>query len=476
MDTIGNAASNMNRATSGEQTTFDGKSNPHEPHSKLPPTSHTSAAAAATSAEAKGHDNKQQPRYVPEFDPTTPLTAGGSGQISSPGYSTTSPTVAVGGAGPEKSAVSDVKGDRSVGESLGLTSENLSEFEKEHEYPVAPHSSCVDDYPVSPKTIPTPSPRLGFLPSGLDKELEQTSHGHPTKGYNNTGYTYVDTNILNPPSTETSEPSTTEYSNTGATNPPYVATKVPELEDTGHPTTGYNNPGYTYVDTNILNPPSTETSNTARPDPICEALSSAHDKSNLPSVGTYEGGIQPGCNTAGSNTNPKCASESGSFSSTIVNQATSTYFDTPKSVTGAGDDDSGTTIEPIVGAGPESGQVRDKQQGAGKPLEVDKGDRLDSREGEQPGEVFGTKYEKSSGMAADGGDFDATRPGAGREADRLLEQKGVHRGHQAPHEERSENKHQAHEPKHNGHDEGSGEKKGFGDKIKDKLHLGHHGK
>lgn len=34
------------------------------------------------------------------------------------------------------------------------------------------------------------------------------------------------------------------------------------------------------------------------------------------------------------------------------------------------------------------------------------------------GEGTGEKYVKSSGLAADGGDFDATKPGAGREADR----------------------------------------------------------
>ncbi|KAM7207353.1 putative glycine-rich cell wall structural protein 1 protein [Naviculisporaceae sp. PSN 640] len=39
----------------------------------------------------------------------------------------------------------------------------------------------------------------------------------------------------------------------------------------------------------------------------------------------------------------------------------------------------------------------------------------------------GLLYVRSSGLKADGGDFDATKPGAGREADRLLEQKGVHR-------------------------------------------------
>ncbi|KAL8365993.1 hypothetical protein RB595_004666 [Gaeumannomyces hyphopodioides] len=37
----------------------------------------------------------------------------------------------------------------------------------------------------------------------------------------------------------------------------------------------------------------------------------------------------------------------------------------------------------------------------------------------------GEKLVKASGLAADGGDFDAANPGAGREADRLLEQKGI---------------------------------------------------
>ncbi|KAM0247726.1 hypothetical protein ACHAQJ_009757 [Trichoderma viride] len=35
------------------------------------------------------------------------------------------------------------------------------------------------------------------------------------------------------------------------------------------------------------------------------------------------------------------------------------------------------------------------------------------------------EYVKASGLAADGGDFDASKPGAGLEADRLMEQKGI---------------------------------------------------
>ncbi|KAK5664005.1 hypothetical protein OQA88_219 [Cercophora sp. LCS_1] len=40
----------------------------------------------------------------------------------------------------------------------------------------------------------------------------------------------------------------------------------------------------------------------------------------------------------------------------------------------------------------------------------------------------GELYVRSSGLKADGGDFDAAKPGAGREADRLLEEKGVSHG------------------------------------------------
>ena len=42
------------------------------------------------------------------------------------------------------------------------------------------------------------------------------------------------------------------------------------------------------------------------------------------------------------------------------------------------------------------------------------GDKSDSKDSEGAGE----QYVKTTGLAADGGDFDATKPGAGREADR----------------------------------------------------------
>lgn len=61
---------------------------------------------------------------------------------------------------------------------------------------------------------------------------------------------------------------------------------------------------------------------------------------------------------------------------------------------------------------PEDASTGHKRQDSGKGLSGD-----DNEEGKKEG--TGEEYVKSSGLAADGGDFDASRPGAGREADRM---------------------------------------------------------
>ncbi|KAI0166554.1 hypothetical protein GGR57DRAFT_29606 [Xylariaceae sp. FL1272] len=85
-------------------------------------------------------------------------------------------------------------------------------------------------------------------------------------------------------------------------------------------------------------------------------------------------------------------------------------------------------------------------------------DPNDSKKSEGTGE----QYVKSSGLQADGGDFDATKPGAGREADRLLEEKGIH------------NPTDDAKPAAGGSEDRSSSpesgKKSLGQKIKDKLH------
>ncbi|KAM4055381.1 hypothetical protein HRG_008692 [Hirsutella rhossiliensis] len=69
----------------------------------------------------------------------------------------------------------------------------------------------------------------------------------------------------------------------------------------------------------------------------------------------------------------------------------------------------------------------------------------------------GEQYVRTTGLAADGGDFDATKPGAGKEADRLMEEKGMsHEG--------GDNK----GGKKTGG--GDGDKPSLGERIKNKLH------
>ncbi|TFB01852.1 hypothetical protein CCMA1212_006152 [Trichoderma ghanense] len=58
-----------------------------------------------------------------------------------------------------------------------------------------------------------------------------------------------------------------------------------------------------------------------------------------------------------------------------------------------------------------------------EPSVEEKQNHENAHEGDAAAEE--TEYVKTTGLAADGGDFDAAKPGAGREADRLMEQKGL---------------------------------------------------
>ncbi|CAI6332263.1 unnamed protein product [Periconia digitata] len=97
-------------------------------------------------------------------------------------------------------------------------------------------------------------------------------------------------------------------------------------------------------------------------------------------------------------------------------------------------------------------------------------ERRESKVGNPGGQEHGTepkgtgeKHVKSTGLATDGGDFDASKPGAGREADRLLEQKGIHRDEKGNME--------------GGTDASPGspgkDKVSKMHKLKEKLHIGH---
>ncbi|OAA71947.1 hypothetical protein LEL_09182 [Akanthomyces lecanii RCEF 1005] len=83
----------------------------------------------------------------------------------------------------------------------------------------------------------------------------------------------------------------------------------------------------------------------------------------------------------------------------------------------------------------------------------------------------GEQYVKSSGLQADGGDFDATKPGAGREADRLMEQKGIAPTASSKGKESSTSSSGDHKTHGSGSGEGKEkEKHGLVEKIKEKLH------
>jgi hypothetical protein len=73
------------------------------------------------------------------------------------------------------------------------------------------------------------------------------------------------------------------------------------------------------------------------------------------------------------------------------------------------------------GPGPRSLEEKAREgggAGAGAGAGENDDDDDDGPQKESHGEGTGEKYVKSSGMVADGGDFDASNPGAGREADR----------------------------------------------------------
>ncbi|OHW89937.1 hypothetical protein CSPAE12_11447 [Colletotrichum incanum] len=77
--------------------------------------------------------------------------------------------------------------------------------------------------------------------------------------------------------------------------------------------------------------------------------------------------------------------------------------------------------------GGDAGNVK-KDSAKGGLIEDDSTSGLEDKKEDDPkavsrSEGTGEKYIKTSGLAVDGGDFDATKPGAGREADRLLDEK-----------------------------------------------------
>jgi len=141
-----------------------------------------------------------------------------------------------------------------------------------------------------------------------------------------------------------------------------------------------------------------------------------------------------------------------------------------------------TNIDDIDGE--EALKKRDPNDHSGEPMHMHGAgeektstkieDRRESKAGQPGGQDMGKEehgtgeqWVKTSGLAAEGGDFDATKPGAGREADRLLEQKGIHKTKPGDVADDKASKSSSPSPS------GGKEKVSLGDKIKTKLHIGH---
>ncbi|KAK4239987.1 hypothetical protein C8A03DRAFT_13643 [Achaetomium macrosporum] len=129
----------------------------------------------------------------------------------------------------------------------------------------------------------------------------------------------------------------------------------------------------------------------------------------------------------------------------------------PESVSQSGSSEQGQR------AGQEEGVEGHRRRDSGKSLGSEAGEAGEGGVTELAGMggkgVGGEEYVRSSGLKADGGDFDAARPGAGKEADRLLEEKGVHLGKETGHGQEA--------------DHAGKEKHSLKDKIKAKLHKTH---
>jgi hypothetical protein len=105
-----------------------------------------------------------------------------------------------------------------------------------------------------------------------------------------------------------------------------------------------------------------------------------------------------------------------------------------------------------------------------KPNEVGSGAGESSNSENQPHDPKEDEYITASGFAADGGDFDASKPGAGREADRLMEQKGVHLGEGSSSEPTSHTESHSSDKHHGSSHESKKDKPSLGERIKAKLH------
>ncbi|KAH8148428.1 uncharacterized protein LAJ45_07530 [Morchella importuna] len=245
-----------------------------------------------------------------------------------------------------------------------------------------------------------------------------------------------------------------------------------------------------------------------------------HHQSGAPAQGSNIQSLvdpNPATSTSGisSTSKPTSTSNPSTTAGSATHGATNSGLEAanaaPKSVTGAVGSGPGAAVEPSVGAHPGHAQQQTpKQQGADRPLEEPSNTSTSTSkrdtgapkplglgaQNNEHSQGTGEKYEKSTGVAAEGGDFDASRPGAGKEADRLLDEKGIHHGKETKPDTSDvtaglghskllpghKDKSHTDTPKDHHHDNqttpppsdgGSSGHKGLAEKIKEKLHIHH---
>lgn len=330
--------------------------------------------------------------------------------------------------------------------------------------------------------------------TGPEKFIEQSQ---PVR--ENTGYDNATGSI--PKSTSTSHHSSSDLASGVTGSQRVIAETQPARENTGYDNSGVestetalrpkkvssvdtpshdNNDSSSYEKTTTYEgEPQFDHSSSAR-----ENVSSSRDEdkasSNLGNAG-YEGSGPH--KAVGSSTGPN--DQSKGQQDIRSPDDSNTHPDVARKRDNVDDADGGVDADKnpgkVDGPGPRPVAELAKEHGgdAGKATEGEKGekgaagdDEEDDGDGPQKtshGEGTGEKYVKTSGLAADGGDFDATKPGAGREADRLLETKGVHRDAGNPNAPATTDDSAG----TSGHEEHK-EKTSLKDKIKDKLHRHGH--
>ncbi|KAG6014042.1 hypothetical protein E4U54_005909 [Claviceps lovelessii] len=111
--------------------------------------------------------------------------------------------------------------------------------------------------------------------------------------------------------------------------------------------------------------------------------------------------------------------------------------------------------------GGDAGNVHTESKAKAKANTSESSKKSNEKDAQEKG--TGEKLVKTSGLAADGGNFDATKPGAGKEADRLMEEKGVQR--------ETSGSPKSHKPDSVSSGGKSHEKPSIKERVKDKLHL-----